>query len=334
MFLILGIMFCGVALGSLLRNRRFSVQWAGSAILPVICLLLLCMGFSVGSNREVIRCFPTLGWEAYVITLGALLGSLIGAKVVYTSFFKKNSAESNSVSSPSWSETEMDSQTGEKKRSGGSSDSVRILLSFVIGVLVGIVCWWRYDAVPESAMGKVFPGLTTLAERGSVWVLYGLMFLVGISVGGEGGILRRLRFGGLKIWLVPVATLLGTWIGVALLSPLVGERTMGQCLMIGSGFGYYSLSSVLIGQSSGVTLGTISLIANVLRELVTLTSAPLLVRLFGPLAPICAGGATTMDTTLPVIARFSGKNFIFVAIVHGIVVDFSVPVFVTLFSLL
>ena len=334
MFLILGIMFCGVASGTLLRNRRFSVRWAGSAILPVICLLLLCMGFSVGSNREVVRCFPTLGWQACIITVGALLGSLIGAKVVYTSFFKKNPAESDSERDDTALEPDMDFRTGETERSGSSSDSVRILLSFLIGVLLGIFSLWVYDALPGSVVARVFSLLMTHAERGSVWVLYGLMFLVGISVGGEGGIFRRLRFGGLKIWLVPVATLLGTWIGVALLSPLVGDRTMGQCLMIGSGFGYYSLSSVLIGQSSGVTLGTISLIANVFRELVTLTSAPFLVRLFGPLAPICAGGATTMDTTLPVIARFSGKNFIFVAIVHGIVVDFSVPVFVTLFSLL
>jgi uncharacterized membrane protein YbjE (DUF340 family) len=38
-----------------------------------------------------------------------------------------------------------------------------------------------------------------------------------------------------------------------------------------------------------------------------------------------------MDVTLPVITRYSGKDWVFVAIVHGILVDFSVPFFVSLF---
>ena len=49
------------------------------------------------------------------------------------------------------------------------------------------------------------------------------------------------------------------------------------------------------------------------------------------LAPISAGGATTMDTTLPIITRYSGQSFVVVSIFHGFVVDFSVPFLVTLF---
>lgn len=368
MFLILSIMFCGVALGAALRNRRWPARTAGRLIQPVICLLLLCMGISVGGNREVIGNFPSLGLDALVITVGALLGSLLGAKAVYARFFKQKgtgteapcvipyspeckktaapgpkrrfpAAETTAapVSAPVESRPENSSGatgTGPEKPKK-SNDSLKILLSFLLGAALGIAAGQLHNAVPsESTAGQLLSFLTTAADRGSVRVLYLLMFLVGISVGSEGGILRQLRSSGLKILLVPAATILGTWAGVALLSPLVGDRTLTQCLMVGSGFGYYSLSGILISQSSGVALGTTSLIANILRELAALTLAPVLVRLFGPLAPICAGGATTMDTTLPVIAQFSGKNFIFVAIVHGIVVDFSVPVSVTLFSLL
>ena len=78
-------------------------------------------------------------------------------------------------------------------------------------------------------------------------------------------------------------------------------------------------------------MGTIALIANIFRELITLLGAPLLVRYFGRLAPICSGGATTMDTTLPIITRYSGKDLVFVAVIHGFVVDFTVPFFVTFF---
>lgn len=70
---------------------------------------------------------------------------------------------------------------------------------------------------------------------------------------------------------------------------------------------------------------------NVLREITTLLFAPLLLRLFGPLSPISIGGATTADTTLPIITRTCGPQFVAIAIVHGLLVDFSVPLLVTLF---
>ena len=78
-------------------------------------------------------------------------------------------------------------------------------------------------------------------------------------------------------------------------------------------------------------LGTIALIANIIREIFALLGAPLFVRYFGRLSPICAGGATTMDTTLPIITRYCGKDLVFVSIFHGILVDFTVPFFVSFF---
>ena len=98
-----------------------------------------------------------------------------------------------------------------------------------------------------------------------------------------------------------------------------------------SGFGYYSLSGIFITEYRGPELGTVALLANISRELLTLLCAPLLVRWFGRLAPISAGGATTMDTTLPVITRVSGNAYVVVSVFHGFVVDFSVPFLVTFF---
>lgn len=163
------------------------------------------------------------------------------------------------------------------------------------------------------------------------YALYLLMFLVGLSIGGDNKlreIFQRLRF---QVLLVPLATITGTLIGSALISLFLSDLSLSDCMAIGSGFGYYSLSSVFITQYKGPEMGTIALTSNILRELFTLLGAPLLVHFFGRLAPICAGGATTMDTTLPVITRYSGKDLVFVAIIHGFIVDFSVPFFVTFF---
>ena len=70
---------------------------------------------------------------------------------------------------------------------------------------------------------------------------------------------------------------------------------------------------------------------SIIREIFALLGAPLFVRYFGRLSPICAGGATTMDTTLPIITRYCGKDLVFVSIFHGILVDFTVPFFVSFF---
>ena len=111
-------------------------------------------------------------------------------------------------------------------------------------------------------------------------------------------------------------------------------RSLTECLAVGSGFGYYSLSSILITQYNGPELGTVALLANIIREIFTLLGAPLLVKFFGPLAPISCGGATTMDTTLPIITRYSGENFVLISLFHGFLVDFSVPFLVTFFCTL
>lgn len=128
-----------------------------------------------------------------------------------------------------------------------------------------------------------------------------------------------------------VMTILGTLAGCAVVSLFLSHRSVTDCMAVGAGFGYYSLSSIFITEYKGPELGTIALLSNITREIITLLFAPLLVRWFGNLAPISAGGATTMDTTLPIITRYSGQSFVVVSIFHGFVVDFSVPFLVTLF---
>ena len=68
-----------------------------------------------------------------------------------------------------------------------------------------------------------------------------------------------------------------------------------------------------------------------MREVITLLFAPFILKYFGVLAPISAGGATTMDTTFPVITRCSGKEYAVVSIYHGFIMDFTVPFLVTFF---
>ena len=202
-----------------------------------------------------------------------------------------------------------------------------IIAAFVVGVM--------------AAVSELLP---TWLTDGSVamWVLYALMLQVGIGIGSDPRLKEILRSLSPRLLLLPCATIVGTMVASAAVSLLISRWSVAEVMAAGSGMGYYSLSSILITQLKEPTvgavvaaeLGTVALVANILREMLTLTLAPLMVRWFSPVAPICSGGATTMDVTLPVITQYAGREWVFVAIVHGVVVDFSVPFWVSLFCAL
>ena len=195
--------------------------------------------------------------------------------------------------------------------------SLIIIGFFVLGTFCGVSHLIPIDIVMDS--------------RISFYALCALMFSVGLSVGNDPQTLKNFRSLNPRLVFLPIMTILGTLAGSAVVSLILTHRSLTDCLAVGSGFGYYSLSSIFITEYKGAELGTIALLANISREILTLLAAPLLVRWFGNLAPISAGGATTMDTTLPIITRTAGQQFVVVSILHGFVVDFSVPFLVTLF---
>lgn len=195
------------------------------------------------------------------------------------------------------------------------NSSLVILSFFVAGILSG-----AFAVLPQSL----------LESDMALYALYLLLFLVGIDVGSNTSawtVIRRVNF---KIVLVPLSIIVGTLIGVSLFSVFVPGVGWRESLAIGSGFGYYSLSSILITQIRGETLGVIALLSNISREIITLLLTPLLVRYFGKLAPIASGGATAMDTTLPVITKFSGREYAMIAVFSGVVLTVAVPFLITL----
>lgn len=164
----------------------------------------------------------------------------------------------------------------------------------------------------------------------SFYALCILLFLVGLGVGNDTKTLRQFRTMDRRLLWLPLTTALGTFAAVSLVG-WITTLTVPDSLAVGSGFAYYSLSSILITEYKGAYLGTIALLANVFRELITLLGTPWLLRGFGPLAPIASGGATTMDTTLPVIVKYCGPSYTLLAVYHAMVLDFSVPFLVTFF---
>ncbi len=198
--------------------------------------------------------------------------------------------------------------------------SLLILSAFTVGLFLAV-----FDLLP---FGEI---LTSFSK----YLLYLLMFLVGVSLGLDKNLWTTIKSQPKRYYMLPIFTWLGTFAGAAaayfILSLGAQKMNLLDTLSVSAGFGYYSLSSIFLNEAKGAELGTIALAANIFRELLTIILAPLMVKIFGKLAPISAGGATTMDTTLPIIQKSCGNQFVPISIFHGVAVDFSVPFLLTLF---
>ena len=200
--------------------------------------------------------------------------------------------------------------------------SLIIIAFFALGIAVGLNSSFFTLHLSHSSF---------FILHSSFIILYALMFCVGISIGSDTKTLKSFRSVNPRLMMLPIMTIVGSLAGTAAASALLPHRHLFDCLAIGSGVGYYSLSSIFITEYKGAELGTIALLANIMREIFTLLCAPLLVKFFGKLSPISMGGATTMDTTLPIITKTSGQDYVILSIFHGFCVDFSVPFLVTFF---
>ena len=320
MYIALGLMFVGLFVGRLLQKRvKIGIS---PLIMAVICLLLFILGLELGYNDNLISKFASIGTASSVIAVCAVLGSCFAAKILYKYISKENTSFSESLSDGSDGNFVCSGKGGFAAMKG----SLMILGAFLTGLILAI-----FDIMPY---GEILP-------QYSKWVLYLLMFLVGVSLGLDKTLIVTIKSQPKRMLVLPLFTMAGTFVGaVAAYFIMVAISSLGNSpqglslldsLSVSAGFGYYSLSSIFLNEARGAELGTIALAANILRELFTIMLAPLMVRYFGKLAPISSGGATSMDTSLPVIQTSCGNRFVPVAIFHGVTVDFSVPFFLTLF---
>lgn len=96
MFIVIGIMFGGIALGYLFR-RKTILHTLGKPINYTIYLLLFLLGISVGGNPEIIRNLPSLGGQALLLAFAGTLGSVLAAWGVYRFFFKKDADKHQAI---------------------------------------------------------------------------------------------------------------------------------------------------------------------------------------------------------------------------------------------
>ena len=189
-----------------------------------------------------------------------------------------------------------------------------IVLCFVAGIGVSY-----FLSIPEWSYSSGF----------QTAVLALLLFLVGVGIGSEDGLSTIFSNLSPTILLLPFLIIIGSLLGGFLATFFISNIRSREGVAIASGMGYYSLSSILLSKLSGEQVGAMALIANLFREVSTILLFPIIAKAFGRFGGIASGGATSMDTTLPLIVRYSGKEMAVVAIYTGLVITMLVSLLIS-----
>jgi len=90
MFKVLALMILGIGVGYIFRKRNLS--FISKVITVLIWILLFVLGLEVGSNPQIVSNLGKLGLDALIITVGALMGSIILAALLWK-FVNKSKVE-------------------------------------------------------------------------------------------------------------------------------------------------------------------------------------------------------------------------------------------------
>ncbi len=299
----LGFMILGFGVGRIFPVRHK----AKNERVQLLCTLLLIfsMGVGLGQRDGFFSELLVLGVQSFLFFL---LPTILSVVVVYllTRYL-------------------MD-ETGEKKEGPGESRRCEkgqgrdFMVFLALGALIlGIGC----GAVP------VLAGFLNPLTAHTQWLLYLLMFSVGISVGLHKGIWDKIRQYHVKILVIPGGIIIGSLAG-GVLCGLLLNYPVNQAVSIAGGLGWYSLAGVSIGNLAGAELGSIAFLSNLMREIGAFFMIPYISRHFNVYTCIAPAAATSEDTTLPMMIRYTNEETVVLSVLNGIICSAVVPVLISL----
>lgn len=297
----------GMGSAHLLGKERFTHVSAYAQML-LVWLLLFFMGVNTGGIDGITSQFGTIGITALLITLFGVAGTILVALLF--SFILTPSLRSEHIAI---------AKRKEQSFIRRLYDIIKEPLLLVSIVILGLVL-----RLGTNAFSWFDSSLVT-------YLLYVLLFSVGMGM-----VHRKISFKGVfadrSLFFLPLYTILGTYVGslgVFVFTPYTLAEVVGML----SGFGWYSLSGILITDLGYPVLGSISFLSNLLRESFSFFLIPLFGRLgrryYYP--AVCTAGATSMDVTLVLLSSHFGTRTMVGSIYHGVIMSLVAPLLIPLF---
>lgn len=301
----LALVAVGAFLGSRPVLRSRTLPWLGRFQTAALLLLIFTLGAELGANEEIVASLGVIGLDAFLITAAAMAGSLLAVHIL-----RKYILKLDKHGQPAGS-----AQTQEKHGEKVKVDHTLTLL-IVFTVALGMVL--GHFVLPDAL--AVHCG--QIIQLG----LYLLLFLVGLDLGRQEGMLSSVRQAGLRVVLVPLAVMVGTFTVTALAGLLLplGPK---DCVAAAAGFGWYSLAPTLLAPYS-LTVSATAFLSNVLHELFAIVLAPIVAQRLGYIETVALPGAAAMDTVLPVVVSATDQRMAIYSFTSGVILSLSVPLFI------
>ncbi|MBF0658216.1 lysine exporter LysO family protein [Psychrobacter sp. NG25] len=198
--------------------------------------------------------------------------------------------------------------------------SIRGSLAQVVCVLIGMV------------IGYFLPANYMPPENTMTVLLMILILLVGIGLKGSGITLKEVLLNKRGVEMSVVFTI-AVLAGGLIFALMFSDVSWTKGLALSSGFGWYSLSAIVMTDAYGAVWGSVALFNDLIREFFALIFIPVFMRKY-PSAAVGLGGATSLDFTLPIIQQSGGLKVVPLAISFGFIINIVSPVLMVLFSAL
>jgi uncharacterized membrane protein YbjE (DUF340 family) len=163
----------------------------------------------------------------------------------------------------------------------------------------------------------------------SYTILLLILILVGISLGVKTELSPNELKLNWRILILPIGTIVGTFLPVLIISPLIPVLDLKESLLIVSGMGYYSLASIMVTGAVGGNIVLMVFFSSLIREFLVLLFANPLHHFFGDKSLISIA-ASASDTCLPVIVKHTGHESTFEILFNGTVIGLFVPLIISL----
>lgn len=186
-----------------------------------------------------------------------------------------------------------------------------------------------FVVVAGFALGLTGWAFLQYATQASEYTLIFLLLLVGIQLRNSGMTLRQIVLNRRGMIIAVVVVMSSMVAGV--INAFILDLPIKTGLAMASGFGWYSLSGILMTESYGPVIGSATFFNDLIRELLAIMLIPGLVAKSRSTAlGLC--GATSMDFTLPVLQRSGGLEIVPAAIVHGFILSLLTPLLMAFFA--
>ncbi|SES77238.1 lysine exporter LysO family protein [Thorsellia anophelis] len=163
----------------------------------------------------------------------------------------------------------------------------------------------------------------------SQYALSILIFLVGIQLRHSGLTIKQILLN--KKGLLLSGLILTSSLLAGMLAALILGMDMKLGLALSSGFGWYSLSGILISDAYGPLWGSIAFFNDLAREILVIILIPIFTAQYRYIT-LGLSGATSMDFTLPILQKNGGIEIVPAAIVQGFILSLAALLLLAAFS--